>query len=109
MLFLAKPLKDYFNRVPNKDAFFAPKRLKTAFAAGVIAYGATAGCAYKMYEEISQQETWHATDLLSYNAVYKGGIWGTAGVLLSYVGDAALLYSGAGYLYRRRNPAPSTP
>ncbi len=109
MIFLAKPLKTYFNRIPDKDAFFAPRRLKMAFAAGAFAYAATAGCAYKMYEEISSRDTWHTTDFLSYNAIYKGGVWGTAAVALSYAGDVALLYGGMGVLHRRRNPAPTAP
>jgi hypothetical protein len=103
-MLITKPLTYLFNKVPaeRKDAFFSPRRLKMAFAAGVLTYGVTAGCAYKMYEEISSVDEWHMTDLVSVNAVRKGGLWGVAAAAFSYVGDAALIYAGAGFLYRRR-------
>lgn len=108
-MLLTKPLTDYFRRVSDKDAFFAPKRLKMAFASGVVAYGVTFGCGYKMVGEITHGDDWSASDLLSVNALRHGGPWGIAMVGMSYVGDVALIYAIAGMLHRRRNPAPTTP
>lgn len=104
-MLLTKPLTDYFKKVTDKDAFFAPKRLKMAFAGGVLAYGVTAGCGYKMYDEISRNSQWAVTDMVSVNAVRKGGLWGIAAAAFSYVGDVGLIYAGAGALYQRRKNA----
>lgn len=105
-MLLTKPLTDYFKKVADKDAFFAPRRLKMAFAGGIIAYGVAAGCGYKMVSTITEREDWRVTDMLSVNAVRNGGPWGIGMVAASYAGDIPLIYAAAGLLYRRRKNGP---
>ena len=103
MIFLTKPLSACFNRISNKEAAFSPRRIKMAFAAGVLTYGVSGACGVKMaYEMADSGHELHLADMMSWNAIGRGGPWGAAMVGVSYIGDAFLLYGAFGALYQRR-------
>lgn len=107
MIVFFKPLKNYFNRVADKEAFFSKKRLAMAASASLLSYAVAAGCGYKMFQELSDE--WRYSNFVSLNAVKEGGPWGIGMVAASYVGDVPLLYTFAGavFWWRRRNTPPA--